>query len=323
MFAARLDPVPLPAMKDLPTMEASGIELLPVGDEGAESHTRPLTDNSRKAVLQSHHEEAVLESHYGEAVLQSRHREATIVRANIISITHGTMSPGGDPATLLVFEFCFSMQRSGRLTGYSITISFEDSGGDVDLRPKVYRIAPKGVFALNKTQVIRDIKESGNVQAKVDSSSFGAGSDYAWEMGETKGKEHFARLVGLTKIIKGVGMDDAAEWSLEEDNALAKKEGVPAFLRTAVLLRRKADVPFSLLIKIWSEVDFKTSLHAFSGRKKVDKMDPIQVDPGVNPKQLRVTSLGLEKVDLSNMEALSLHDLCGCYHSFANINMDS
>jgi hypothetical protein len=274
-------------------MEEFDIDLRPEGQEGAEFRTHP--PEFRKVVVQSHRGDALL------------------ARATIDSITHGEISRGGDPATLLVLEFRFiSMQSSRRFTHCSITVTFEDSGGDLEARPEVHSVAPEGVFALNKTSALREVKKGGNVGANAGSASLGASFGYAWDMSEVQKKDHYARLRGSKKILDGGETDNAVVWSMEEDDAPNKKEGVPTFLRTAILLRREADVPFNFLIKIRSKVDFMTGLESelqsLFGRKKVEKVDPVQVDSGIDPTKLRVKSLDPRTIDSSNMGEINLNE---------------
>lgn len=275
-------------------MEEFEIDLLPEGKEGAEFRTQP-PETFRKVVVQSHRGDALL------------------TRATVDSITHGSISPGGDPATLLVLEFRFiSMQSSRRFTNCSITVTFEDAGGVVELQPEVYKVAPEGVFAINKTSTVSEVQKRASVGAKAGSSSLGTSVGYEWNLKEPQKKDHYGRLRGSKKILDEGETDNAVVWSMQEDDTPGKKEGIPTFLRAAILLRREADVPFSFLITIRSKVDFKTGLESdlrsLFGNKKVKEVNPVKVDSGIDPKHLRVKSLDPDKVDFSNMDTISLID---------------
>jgi hypothetical protein len=231
--------------------------------------------------------------------------EALILRASIVGITHGTLAPDGDPATLLIFEFRFvSMKSSRRFISSTITLQFADASGDPELHPEVYRIAPEGSFALNKTTTVKKIKQSANAGLTAGFTFAGGNAGYTWEMEETKNREHWTRLSGVKKLFREYGGDNAVIWSIEENKN--EKDGIPSFLRTAVLIRREDDVPFTFTVNVRTEVDFISELRTLFGREKVDEVDPVEVDSDVDPKALKVESLDPEKVDLTKMGELNL-----------------
>ncbi|KAL7933897.1 hypothetical protein V8C35DRAFT_42762 [Trichoderma chlorosporum] len=264
------------------------IELFPVGTEGNEFRTKP-----NKA--------------FSPVLAQSNRSDALLMRANIAGITHGEFTPDGDPATLLIFEFRFiSMQSSRRFTSCKISVTFSDASGDAELQPEVCRIAPEGVFALNKTTLIKSVTRTLDGRLGGPENPFSANAGYKWEMSERKQKDHWTRLSGTKKLLRGSHQDDAAMWSMEENKN--KKDGIPTFLRTAILLRRETDAPFSLQVDVTSEVDFMSGLGSRSlfGRKKVDEVWPTEINAGDNPQNSQIESLDLSEVDLANMSKLNL-----------------
>ncbi|QYS95165.1 hypothetical protein H0G86_002475 [Trichoderma simmonsii] len=266
------------------------IELHPVGPDGNEFRTKPGKE-------------------FSSVVAQSNRSDALLMRANIANITHGELTPDGEPATLLIFEFRFiSMQSSRRFTSCIISVIFTDANGDPELQPEVYRIAPEGVFALNKTSLKKSVTLSVDGRVGGQASPFSANAGYKWEMTERKQKDYWTRLSGTKKLLRGSHHDDAAMWSMEENKNT--KDGIPTFLRTAILLRRDTDEPFSLTVEVTSEVDFMSELVSRSlfGRKKVDEVRPTEISAGDDPHDLRIESLDPSVVDLTNMGRLNLSD---------------
>lgn len=266
------------------------IFLLPEGEEDAEFRTKE--PKSRHNAFQAD---------YGDALL---------AKANVVGITHGYLTPEGHPASLLVFEFRFiSMQKSRRFTSCQITVQFEDSDGDVELCPEVHKIAPDGVFALHKTSTQKHVKLSANAGLNVGSGPASANAGVAWETSEVQKSHNWTRLMGTRKELGNADKDDAVIWSMDENEAT--KGGVPSFLRTAVLLRREADVPFSYLIKIRARADFRVAdvasdLRSLLGKKKVDRVAPIKIDSDANLKLVRAATENPTDVDLTQLDGLDI-----------------
>lgn len=235
--------------------------------------------------------------------------EALIAKAGIVNVTHGTLTADDEePATLLVFEFRFiSMKSSRRFVRATITLTFEDAEGSSKLDPEVYRIVPEGSFSLNKTTSVKTIKHSANAGLNAGVSVASANAGYAWEMEEPRSRDHYTRLSGVKKLLgRAYGDSNSVIWSMEENDE--RKDGIPSFLRAAVLLRRKDDVPFRFTIKVRSDVDFVSEIKSLFGYEKPDPVDPVDINPELDPKDLRVATLDPIKVDLTNMDALNLRE---------------
>jgi hypothetical protein len=92
----------------------------------------------------------------------------------------------------------------------------------------------------------------------------------------------------------------ATQIQTSKDTNQVTREGVPDFVRTAVLLERADSEPFIIRVYIRMTVDRGQSLGAFSGGRSNDG-DPIVIDPrqpGVYPKG--------EYFDLENMQSIDL-----------------
>ncbi|KAI1115418.1 hypothetical protein F5Y14DRAFT_128937 [Nemania sp. NC0429] len=234
------------------------------------------------------------------------------LRARLASVIHGDYTPDGDAATLLVFEFNFlSMKRSRRFKTATITLTFEDASGDLSNRPEVVMIAPDGNFLINKTTDKRDIKHSVNTSLNTSATGVGGTLGYNWEMSGTKEIDHATTLVGTKHRFADWGKDDVARWNLEEDDV--KNAGIPSSLRTAVLLRRRANVPFRFTIDVDAGVDFNfgNMFRNMVGRGQPDIVDPVELDEDTDLEDLGIASLvpNVGDLDLRNMGAMDISQI--------------
>jgi len=235
------------------------------------------------------------------------HGDALILRATLASVTHGDFTTDGDAATLLIFEFNFtSMKSSRRFTSGKVTLRFEDASGNVKNRPVVERIAPAGTFAINKTMSTRDVHQAFNAGVQGGAAGITSELGYVWETSKVEEIEHATRLVGTKRLLADFGKDDTVIWGLEEDTK--KKQGIPSFLRAAVLLRRRDDVPFRFTIAVETELDFGGRLRRLLGLEKPDPVDPVELDKGTDLEELGLASLdpNAAGIDLANMRNMDI-----------------
>ncbi|KAI1878941.1 hypothetical protein JX265_003118 [Neoarthrinium moseri] len=229
------------------------------------------------------------------------------VRAALASVTHGDYTSNGYAATLLVFEFTFlSMKQSRQFKTAKIILTFEDASGNLKNRPEVVTIAPAGKFFINKTTEKRDINQSANASINGSIAGVGGSVGYTWDMSQTKDTDHATTLVGTKRLFADWGKDDGVIWNLEEDDV--KSAGIPSFLRAAVLLRRRNDVPFRFTIQVETGVDFEGKFRRMLGLEKPDVVDPVELDKDTDLDDLGITSLdpNAEGVDLGNMAGMDI-----------------
>ncbi|KAK0767067.1 hypothetical protein N5P37_000800 [Trichoderma harzianum] len=222
--------------------------------------------------------------------------EALVLRAALVNVTHGNFTPAEDAASLLIFHFSFiAVNSSHRFTSGQIKLVFNDESGDDRNRPEVFAIAPQGKFAINKAVSTKDVKQSLTASLKGEFTGVG---------GEL-GTEHATTLTGSKRLLEtGWGKDNSAIWTLAEDPKL--KQGIPSFLRTAVLLRRRDEVPFSFNITVNTDVDIGSRLRQLIGRERPDPIDPVQLAESTDLDKLGITSLNPGVVDLTNMKQIDL-----------------
>ncbi|EHK51018.1 hypothetical protein TRIATDRAFT_186641 [Trichoderma atroviride IMI 206040] len=227
------------------------------------------------------------------------------VKAKLIHVISGTFDEAGDPAALLVFEFHFHMPSGRRFKHTLITVTFEDEKGPSILDPEVYRISPEGRYALDKVTNSKDVSHA--VDAAVNGGVGGANLElgYHWKMDRNIEKEHSGTLRGLSRRFKTYGEETSAVWEIEEDPV--KKEGIPTFLRSALILRLDDESDkFQFTVKI----ETRESKLLFGSRSS-RMIDPFNIDPASNclAKEANIDTANLGEVDLSSQCVVKLATL--------------
>ncbi|KFY88352.1 hypothetical protein V498_06811 [Pseudogymnoascus sp. VKM F-4517 (FW-2822)] len=220
------------------------------------------------------------------------------VKAKLVRVIPGTFDEDGGPAALLVFEFNFHMPSGRRFKHALITVTFEDGKGASILDPEVYRISPEGRYALDKVTDPKDV--SHTVDAAVNGGITGASVElgYHWKMDRNTETKHSGTLRGLSRRFKTYGEETSAVWEMEEDPVI-KEEGIPTFLRTAVILRLDDE---SDGFQFTVEIETCESKLFFGSRSSSRKIDPFVVDPGSIPlaKKEKINTTNLGEADLSS-----------------------
>jgi Cornifin (SPRR) family len=269
------------------------IFLMPEGEGGGAFRAKNEDGKKFRTVLVTHGD-------YGEDLT---------VKANIVQVSHGTLSPEGQLASLLIFEFKFiSQKESRRFKKATVTLTFEDAEKNASNDPEVRRIAPEDLFKMNKTSRSVDITNKTNFGITAGMTPVGGNVGHEWEIKQTKAIEHSARLTGSKRLIRESfsGPENTVIWSMEENRDRDKKDGIPSFLRTAVVLGRTSDEPFSFHIKIQTEVDISSRLEKLFGVGKPEPVDPAEIDP----KTLKVGVIPADPDAFANLDELDLWDYC-------------
>ncbi|KAI1824957.1 hypothetical protein F4861DRAFT_215998 [Xylaria intraflava] len=218
----------------------------------------------------------------------------TQVKANLMKAIRGTLKDGGDPATLLIFEFYLNTFNGNRFKKASITVTFEDAQGPSANDPEVYEFAPAGSFVLNRETDSRETSHA--VDAAVN--AMGVETGYHWTMTKPTQKTHSATLKGMSRRSKTFGEAETALWVMEEDPV--KRAGVPTFLRAAIVLRHDPDECGEFRFQL--EIDAVESRNfPFFGKSKPSRMlSPFDLDPKV------LVAAEQGGVDTKNLGALAL-----------------
>lgn len=269
------------------TMEPMEIVLVEEGDRTSSLRTKNAAGESARSMLIDR-------------------GNSLILQAALVSVTHGDFTADGDAASLLIFEFTFIGRGSRRFTSGHITLVFDDASGDARNRPVVWAISPSGNTAINKTVSKKDVSQGFNASVNAEFAGAGAGLGYTWEASEVKENEHCAKMVGLKRVFADGGKTNGVIWILEEDKQ--KKGGIPSFMRTGVLLRRRDDVPFRFTISVETEVDFGGKMRRLFGFEKPEPVDPVELDEDTDLDALGIVSLNpnTPDLDLENMKDMDV-----------------
>ncbi|KAJ4015292.1 hypothetical protein NW752_006747 [Fusarium irregulare] len=228
---------------------------------------------------------------------------------DIVSITHGSFAPeefsdGNDFATLIVYELRFVATGGRRFKKATVKFKFEDAQKKTASDPVVHAVSPEGKWALNKTDTSRTIKWGANAGASIGSGPFAAEIGLVWETERIKNRTYYTSLTGEKKLDRAgwVGGVNTAVWTLGENED--KSDGIPTFLRTAVLLRRPENRPFSFMVHVKTDVDFVGTMKTLFGMEKKDPIDPVVIHPGRGYRT--ITSLDPQAHDLTRMDELNI-----------------
>ncbi|RKU46267.1 hypothetical protein DL546_006566 [Coniochaeta pulveracea] len=214
-------------------------------------------------------------------------------------VVHGFLKDGEGPATLVVYEFELLARKKDRRI-VQVDISFVFHGKDEAPDPEVVEIAPKNRMITVETKQTENTTTSR--EGKVGATQFGAelGGSVRWEKSVSRETSDATSIFGTRDTMgRRWGEPNGVSWTLLENKST--KTGVPAFFRTAVLLKRQDDAEFESEFIIKASVDLVSALSRLFGRTEVD--DPILYDPTRPPTDK------LRKYDTDNLEDVTLHDL--------------
>ncbi|OIW28298.1 hypothetical protein CONLIGDRAFT_371755 [Coniochaeta ligniaria NRRL 30616] len=215
-------------------------------------------------------------------------------------VIHGYLKSGDEPATLIVYEFQFDPRKPGRriISGDANFLFSPRNGGGSE--PEVLKIAPKGRMTLVQTRQTESI--TNGAEGKLGAAQFGAelGGTVKWEKTVSRETTDATTIVG-TIDTKGrnYGAPNAVSWTLMENKST--KTGVPAFFRTAVLLKREDDSEFESSFDIKVSADMASRFASLFGKTPID--DPIIYDPSMPPTNK------LRKYDTDNLGEIDLQEL--------------
>jgi hypothetical protein len=224
------------------------------------------------------------------------------VRCAAVDVVHGFLEPDGDPATLLVYDFRFDpRKRARRILEAHMSFTYVSADSAVAADPVVLKIAPRGRMTLVPTTQKETTIHGG--KAKAGGGVLGAtvGGTIKWEKSVSHETNDATTVVGSIDLVgRSFGESNGASWSLLENKSV--ETGVPALVRTAVLLRRAdADTEFHAPFKIRAHADLRSSLERVFG--KTPKDDPILYDPSLPPTNK------LRKYDVDNLGSIDLNSL--------------
>jgi hypothetical protein len=238
-------------------------------------------------------------------------RSPLTMTIKLVEVHHGKMRHNNvkSMATLLVFEFRFqSLSQGRRYKMAKIELEFLDKDGLSKHTPSVVKMAPDKAYYLNKTTYEKKISYGASASLSSGISIASGGADIHWDIEKTNTVNHKARLTGLPSLGKGMyENENVVRWVMEENDG--EGDGIPSFLQTAVLLKRTHDIPFQAVLRVESDVDFKSgSFRKLGVRTDEDKLiDPVTFTP--NGMQLgSATITKITSQELEHMHRLPVSD---------------
>jgi len=253
-----------------------------------------------------------------------------IVQGDLVTVIHGKYTAEGPPATLIIAEFRFlSADNSRDFRQATITFKFSHPQSK-DLRcPEVVAIAPVGDtfllpnylkicahhmcwrtqfdrFSMNPTNLTEEVKHTANLSTEAKATvGVGVSGGVGWELTRTIDKKDCGTLIGAIRAERrsgGPAIRNTARWALAENRS--QHDGLPSYLRTAILLKRKDNEKFQANINVQADVNvayaIENSLRNFLGQT----VDPVYFDPYLNP----MVKLPLD-VDPNNLSALKIENI--------------
>jgi hypothetical protein len=228
------------------------------------------------------------------------------IRCTAVDVVHGSLEPGGDPATLLVYDFRFDpRKRARRIVEAHMSFTYVSADSAVATDPVVLKIAPKGRMTLVHTTQKETTIHGGKANAGGGALGVTLGGSVKWEKSVSHETNDATIVVGSIDLVgRNFGASNGASWTLLENKSV--ETGVPAFVRTAVLLRRADDdTEFHATFKIRAYADLWSSLEKVFGRTPKD--DPLLYDPSLPPtnklRKYDVDNLG--NIDLSHLSTVA------------------
>ncbi|KAI1200791.1 hypothetical protein F5X97DRAFT_339961 [Nemania serpens] len=178
-----------------------------------------------------------------------------IANAEIVGLVSGSLTENGPPATIIVFRFYFiNLDRDvdRRFVSAKIKVEFGDARSRGNMDPVVYAISPDGETRLDKLTQSKD--EEKGIHSSVNCIN-GLDFGFEWKVSQTKEKDFYAKQMGIkfNNRTTFTGSDNMAIWQLAEHTS--KKQGIPSFLQTAVLLQRRGNDKIIMNIAIETETD--------------------------------------------------------------------
>lgn len=263
---------------DLPSFD---IEMFPTGDEKSGFHTQndPSSPYQRQNIIE---------------------RKGTIdIRCSSVDVVHG-MFDDYSYATLLVLQFRFDPRKlARRIASANISLKFS-STTQVGRKPEVSAISLNNRYRMLETTQDEETTQGVHLQLGVSVlPGLQIGGGFKWEKTTKTDVTDATTVTGSIDLLGfNYGPKNCASWLLMEN--ATRKTGIPALLRTGVLLRRLDNEPFQCVVEIKAKADLRSALEEVFGSKPKD--DPVLFNPQSKPThhlmQYPTTNLGEFDLDL-------------------------
>lgn len=232
--------------------------LYPIAEEEVGGHPRDKSPDQQQVLLQR--------------------GDYLTTKAEISLLAHGKLATKGPDASLLVVDFRFGRTHSSRFVWATMRLTFRDTQGDNSKNPEVYMMAPEDAFTLDPGKETWKITQVLNASLNVGTTPVGGSAGGSLQREGEKVTEHGILLTGMSLVGSGSYKKNEIRWTLNEDSV--KHKGIPAILRTAVILRRTPGRAFKIEVEVQTEVNKRQQIkNFFSGQKEYSvPLEDIVVD---------------------------------------------
>lgn len=201
-------------------------------------------------------------------------------------VVHGTLTPGGDPATLLVLNFYFQGKSDNRrFRNAEIKVRFEDQNNPLEEDPEVLALWPEGDFTFDQSEIEVSDSKAGEATLSGGAGPLQMGLNGTLTRNVSRKRSERASVNGARRIEgRDWGTRNVVRLLLDENRD--QKKGIVSSLSAAILLRRKTqDDYFIAKIEVQAQADMKyaaaSKLRDLSGKTPVN--DPVIFDPKCQP----------------------------------------
>ncbi|KAL1855205.1 hypothetical protein Daus18300_011206 [Diaporthe australafricana] len=195
-------------------------------------------------------------------------KDRVVVKCDMTQIVHGSMTRGGSPATLVVFQFRFiSRVPDARIKSADITLHFPAG--------KVRYIVPEETSFVMRSTTTREISHSVSPKLQVAGGGFvNVGCDYTLQRKETTGVNNYAQIKGIIRAPRRAGgrwneHGNRVQWNLWENKQI--RSGVPDFMQTALLLERDRPAPGTQEANFIAELSMVVDVDTHTSRKQLSE----------------------------------------------------
>ena len=234
-------------------------------------------------------------------------KSAVDIRCSCLDLVHGRWCATSESfATLIVSQFRFDPWKQARRF-QTVNIELDFKGMDIgEIGPAVSAIFPDARLILLPTKQHEDIKQNLNLQlgGAVPVGNITATGTLGWEKSFGRDTSDQTTVMGSIDLKgRNYGPSNCASWTLLANKTT--KTGIPALMRTAVLLKRENENPFQCMVNIDAKVDIKSRLERFFGGKGRDPRD----DPVLFQPEMGSTD-NLQQYNEKGLESFKLDSVC-------------
>ena len=203
--------------------------------------------------------------------------EVVNVTGELAEVVHGHMEDsGGKKCTLIVFNWWINGHNEGKQFKHvQIKATFKNEVKGAYYDPIVISLAPRGVYSMLQSSQPVDKTLKAGISAQTQPALGSCGFTFSYESTTSTERQDFVKIIGSLQVEpnkkEGGIRPNVVQWDLDEN--ASTKSGLPSYFRTAVLLERKDDSPFTAYFGIETKVDMFTDF-----TRKVKEL------AGLNPK---------------------------------------